>query len=168
MKKRTLMGWGAMALAVTLLILAAPKAAHAIVATLVQVANTSANPAITQDVSKLASQSVELVCLPNVICGQVLPNGSIVSNYSVPAGSSLIVTTIQMNTILTGINTVQLAQLVAGSSAPVRGTWVLNGPGTFEFQYPSGIAIASGQEFFFVGGQNDNDHSYLIGYLVSN
>ena len=56
--KRTLLGWGAVALAITLLILAAPKAAHAIVATLVQVANTSANPAITQDVSKLASQNV--------------------------------------------------------------------------------------------------------------
>src|SRR5580700_11168682 len=108
MKKRTLMGWGAMALAVTLLILAAPKAAHAIVATLVQVANTSANPAITQDVSRLPSQSVELHCFPNAVCSQIVPSGGISCCYSVPVGSSLVITTVQIIMNSADTNSVEL------------------------------------------------------------
>jgi hypothetical protein len=154
---------GGTAVAVSLLTLTAPRAAHALVVALVQVTNTVATPAITQDVSKLASQSVELACFPGQGCGQILPNGSTSTTYFVPTGSSLVITTVQINTTLTGSNTVELLQ-----SGGTRGTWVLNGAGTFEFQYPSGIAISSGQEFLFEGGQNGTDHSFLIGYLVSN
>jgi hypothetical protein len=161
--KRTLMGWGAIALAVSLLILAAPKAAHAIVVTLVQVANTSANPAITQDVSRLPSQSVQLMCTATFIdCQQILLNGSLASNYSVPTGSSLVITTVQINISSTGTNTVELR--VTGG---IRGTWVLNSTGTFEFQYPSGIVFFSGATPI-VGGLGGNDQTFLIGYLVSN
>ena len=163
--KRTLMGWGAIALAVTLLILAAPKAAHAIVATLVQVANTSANPAITQDVSRLPSQNVQLVCTQILIdCQQILLNGSLVGSYSVPAGSSLVITTVQINISSTGTNAVELR--VTGG---IRGTWVFNSTGTFEFQYPAGIVFSSGQTPIVGGlGQGANDQAFLIGYLVSN
>ena len=45
---KTVLSFGAGALAVLALTLAAPKAAHAIAATLVQVTNTAANPVITQ------------------------------------------------------------------------------------------------------------------------
>jgi hypothetical protein len=159
--KRTLMGWGAMALAATLLILAAPKAAHAIVATLVQVANTSANPAITQDVSRLPSQSVQLVCTQTFIdCQQILLNGSLVGSYSVPVGNTLVITTVQINMNSTGTNTVNLR--VTGGN---RDSWVLNSTGTFEFQYPSGIVFSSGQTPI-VGGLGSNDQTYLIGYLI--
>jgi hypothetical protein len=50
--KRLLMGVGAVALAAVLLSVAAPKATHAIVATAVQVVNTTANPAVTEDADK--------------------------------------------------------------------------------------------------------------------
>ena len=58
--KRSSMVAGALALAALLLILAAPKRVHAAVAPLIQVANTIANPAITQDTSKTAAQLVNL------------------------------------------------------------------------------------------------------------
>jgi hypothetical protein len=100
--KGMLMGLGAMALAVALLTLVVPKAAHAVVATLVQVSNTTANPAITQDVSKLASQNVQLVCNgpwpATVSCSQILPDGSSPCPYFIPAGQRLIITTVQLNT----------------------------------------------------------------------
>jgi hypothetical protein len=50
--------------------LAAPRAAHAIAATLVQVVNTPSNPAITQSVPTQASQLVSLYgcpCLANEV-----------------------------------------------------------------------------------------------------
>lgn len=49
--KRLLMGMGAVALAGTLLTLVSPRAVHAAVAALVQVANTSANPVPNADVN---------------------------------------------------------------------------------------------------------------------
>ena len=39
-----------------------PKAAHAVAAALVQITNTAANPAVTQDVSKEGREIVELNC----------------------------------------------------------------------------------------------------------
>ena len=40
-----------------------PRTAHALVAALVQVSNTPAAPAMTLDVSRLASQNVQLLCV---------------------------------------------------------------------------------------------------------
>ncbi|MGA2811811.1 MAG: hypothetical protein ABSG16_10465 [Candidatus Acidiferrum sp.] len=50
--RRLLIGVGAIALVAALLTLAAPKSAHALVAALVQVTNTTANPAVTLDADK--------------------------------------------------------------------------------------------------------------------
>jgi hypothetical protein len=50
--RRVLIAAGAIALAAALLTLAAPKSAHALVAALVQVTNTTANPAVTLDADK--------------------------------------------------------------------------------------------------------------------
>jgi hypothetical protein len=161
--KRMLTGLGAIALAVSLLILVAPKAAHAVVVTLVQVANTSANPAITQDVSRLASQSVQLVCVSINNCAQILPDGSTPDQwYTVPAGSHLVITTVQINT--SGTPSTQLMQST-GAGNVTRGSWTLDTAGSFLFQYPSGIVFSSGSVFYmnFQQGQ-----TYLSGYIVSN
>jgi hypothetical protein len=50
--RRLLMGVGAIAMVATILSLVAPKSAHALVAALVQVTNTTANPAVTLDADK--------------------------------------------------------------------------------------------------------------------
>ena len=63
--KRLLMAAGAVALTGLMGTMIAPKAAHAVVSTLVQVANTIANPAITQDTSKTAAQLVNPSCDPS-------------------------------------------------------------------------------------------------------
>jgi|SRR5579863_4577606 len=53
-----------------------PRTAHGLVAALVQVSNSPAAPAITLDVSRLASQNVQLVCVGTSNCSQILPDGS--------------------------------------------------------------------------------------------
>ncbi len=48
--------------AAALLVVCVPRAAHAVAAALVQVTNTAANPAITEDTSHQASQIVTIQC----------------------------------------------------------------------------------------------------------
>src|SRR6201997_5426256 len=93
-----LMGGAAVLAAV--LTLAAPRAAHAVVAALVQVANTTANPAVTQDTSKAASQIVHLTTLGQSAVSplsltalhQYIPGGTFGPAYVVPAGQNLVIT----------------------------------------------------------------------------
>jgi hypothetical protein len=149
---------GGTAVAVSLLTFTAPRAAHALAVALVQVTNTAAAPAITQDVSKLASQNVQLLCLSSFNCTQILPDGSSGGPYVVPSGSHLVVTTVQINT--TGSTSTQLEQ-----PGGARVSWTLNAAGSFQFQYPSGIVISSGSTLFM---NFQPDKTYLTGYLVSN
>ena len=107
--------YSAAALAAVALLLAAPRAAHAIAAALVQVTNTAASPAIAQDVAKLASQNVLLISNPssssgypnpnpiltsgNGVLHQMFPNGTYsASPFVVPAGQNLVVTTVDLYT----------------------------------------------------------------------
>jgi hypothetical protein len=150
---------GGTAAAVSLLTLTAPRAAHALVVALVQVTNTVATPAITQDVSELASQNVQLLCVGTSNCSQILPDGSSGGFYVVPSGSHLVITTVQINT--TGSSSPQLD----GSGVVTRGSWTLTAAGSFQFQYPSGIVFSSGSALFM---NFQTDRTYLTGYLVSN
>jgi hypothetical protein len=153
---------GGTAVAVSLITLTAPRAAHALVVALVQVTNTVATPAITQDVSKLASQNVQILCVGATNCTQILPDGSSpVPTFDVPSGSHLVITTVQINT--PSATSVQLNQ--SGPTFGVRGSWTLIGAGSFQFQYPSGIVFSSGSDLFI---PNQSDRTYLTGYLVSN
>jgi hypothetical protein len=94
--KTTLMGIGATALIALLLTLSAPKAAHAVVAVLVQVTNTAAAPAITQGVPTLASQMVTLRCSGSS-CNSMEPGGHVSSSpYAVPAGQNLVITHVEI------------------------------------------------------------------------
>jgi hypothetical protein len=78
--KSLLMGTGGVVFAGLVLALLAPKAIHAVVATAVQVVNTSANPAITEDASRLASQIVTVQCVYSnsfrPSCSPLLPTGA--------------------------------------------------------------------------------------------
>src|ERR1700727_1530275 len=78
--KSLLMGTGGVVLAGLVLALLAPKAVHAVVATAVQVVNTSASPANTEDTSRQAAQILTINCnyigtnhIP--VCRQMLPAG---------------------------------------------------------------------------------------------
>jgi hypothetical protein len=159
----------------SLLILAAPRTGHALVAALVQVTNTAAAPVITHDVSRLASQNVQLECYnisQPAYCFQILPYGDtpgFVPFYSVPAGSSLVITTVDIST--TGPATVQLRQYNGGGID--RGLWTLSAAGSFQSQYPSGIVLAAGTTPVFDGPGGPFPFAafnvaFLNGYLVSN
>jgi hypothetical protein len=100
--KRLFMGIGAVVLAGFLLTLVVPKAIHAAVATLVQVANTATSPVPITDVSK--GNPVMLSCLASgTTCSsfrQVNASGvQSPSDYSIPPGDTLIVTDVEWEAV---------------------------------------------------------------------
>jgi hypothetical protein len=164
--KSILTGTGAVVLAGLTLALLAPRAAHAIAATAVQVLNTSAAPAITQDVSKLASQNVELNCAPG--CIQVLGDPSLGfllgGTFTVPAGQRLVISTIQLD--LTAGGFTQLDQKIGSITSNGRTNWLTFAAGTYQYQYPSGIVIDAGNSLSF--GSSVLNNGYIYGYLTAN
>src|ERR1700721_3372176 len=80
-----------------------PRTGPALVAALVQVSNTPAAPAMTLDVSRLASQNVQLLCVGTQNCSQVHPDGgSPGETYLCPPGTSLGITTVRITTAGSG------------------------------------------------------------------
>jgi len=154
----------ACALVITTFAIIGPRAVQAGVATLVQVANTAATPAINQDVSKLASQNVELSCSP--ACNQVFPDATMNSSaFTVPAGQHLVISTVQLDAGSAG-STVLLQQ--NGITVTSRTTWLLFAAGTYQFQYPSGIVIAPGTTNLTIPPSGGVNNGYIYGYLTSN
>lgn len=156
---------GGIAVAASLLTLAVPRAAHAVVATLVQVANTPSSPVIAQGIGNQAAQIVQIECgyVPGtqafnnclaVPASGILPTTGI---YVVPAGETLVVTAVD---ILSGsaagspCNSPALATLAAFVPAPdlpgeseevYRKYWIVPaGAGMVHYTYPSGILLPPG------------------------
>ena len=100
---KMLMVAGAAGLAGLLGVAIAPKAAHGIVAAMVQVANTVANPAITQETSRQAAQIVTLSTSVSAgsfsevfLLNQLSPQGGTTGpSYVVPPGQNLVITSIE-------------------------------------------------------------------------
>ncbi len=93
--KRVATSLGYVILAAALVSVLAPKATHAIVATLVQVANTSANPVPNSDVDSAAHATVvPLGCFVNLqdggpaVCTLSIGGGA---PYTIPAGQRLVI-----------------------------------------------------------------------------
>ena len=106
--KRLLMGFGSILAAALLLAVAAPKSAHAIVAALVQITNTTANPVPVLDVRAAAAQNVELACtFTTGYCVQINPDGSFVdAAWVVPAGMQYVITDLEISSAMsTGVTT---------------------------------------------------------------
>jgi hypothetical protein len=177
---KSVLPFGAGALALGALIVAAPRAAHAIAATLVQVTNTSASPAVAQDVSRMASQNVQLISSPSSANGptanavapgahvalyQMFPNGDYGANpFVVPAGQSLIITSISLS--LEG----SYAAVGIGntSNAALREQFSLTATSVFSF--PSGVVFPAGDSIFVqnYGASSAGVIFTLHGYLTSN
>jgi hypothetical protein len=175
--KSLLMGTGGVVLAGLVLALLAPKALRAIAATAVQVVNTTAAPAITQDTSKMALQTVNLTC--GVYSSYVLYPCWLGINinagpvYTVPSGQSLVITSI--------IHTppqpapsgpVQLFVGYGGPSAigTSTGITLTASPSiSTQFSLSSGIVVPAGQApAVFVSGGDSFASIYLAGYVTSN
>ncbi len=95
------------AVVVLVLLIATPRAVHAIVATVVQVANTSANPVPVTTPTHLGVPLSSLVALNCMISGttcssfrQIDASGNqAATDYTIPAGQTLLVTDVEWEAI---------------------------------------------------------------------
>jgi len=170
---KSVVSFGTSILAAGVLTLAIPRAAHAVAAALVQVTNT----VTTQDAFKQASQLVHLnveatsdVPIPFNLVTQT--NGAI-GPYSVPATSSLVITTVDVTPAGSpGVGST--VHLYGASNAML---WAIPGPpslaqfATVHFSYPSGIVLAPGSLPTVQVESNGSGNQVVIdlfGYLTSN
>jgi hypothetical protein len=142
----------------TVLTLTAPRTVHAVAAALVQITNTSANPAVTQDIGQAASQMVYLSCVSARsgafgcdqyvdVPGNTPPQQF--AGFTVPANRYFVITAVDVNNSDTGsscptpINIGMATEI--GNNTLFRFGWTLaaNAP-TTHFTYPPGFALAPG------------------------
>jgi hypothetical protein len=170
-------GMGAGLAAAALLTMVVPRAAHAVVATLVQVANSAASPAVTQDVSRLASQNVSLV-LPvgltpggNLLMYQAFPNGSVAEYpYVVPAGQNLMVTGIDLIPGGTTTGKIRLFIYNVVSNNVRQELAIQDSLNETQIHLPVGIVFPAGESVAFTN-ESISTGSVLVnvhGYLTAN
>lgn len=148
--RRIAMGLGGTLLIAVVFALAAPRSAHAVLAALVTVTNTSANPVPTTDTMRSVAQNVELHCQadPNggPSCTLIPPTGQAgpEPDYTVPSGSNLVITDVEI--LAPQGNPFSFLLFSTTPSSPERiEDWIVPGDGTtHEFEFPSGIVIPSG------------------------
>lgn len=175
---KSVLSFGAGAFALGVLMLAVPGAAHAI-GTLVQVTNTAANPAVTQDVAKLASQNVILVSSTggvsphgNTVLQQMFSNGTIESSpFVVPAGQNLVVTTVDLlpdyGFPAAGSDLVGIYNNVSGL---LRAQFSVPNTTSTQQQFPNGFVFPAGESVLACDyGVSSSPVTFTVhGYLTSN
>lgn len=122
--RRILMGLGSFALVAAFLIFLAPKTAHAVVATLVQVTNTSTNPVPTAEVNDPGEEPFQTqICLA-FPAGSFPCSSGTVENFAVPTVTSdgltvkrLVVENISGFCFVGGSQTINLVLLVFSTLA---------------------------------------------------
>jgi hypothetical protein len=147
---KSIFSFGALVLAAGVVTLAVPRTAHALAAALVEIANTPASPANTQDISKQANQMVQLVCPAAASDG--IANCSDVSGgpqYIVKDGQSLVINTVEF--IPQSAAEYQVEFLDLAHDNPLH-PWGFAGPNNVQFQYPSGIVLPAGTQPGFLEG----------------
>jgi hypothetical protein len=157
------------------LTLAVPREVHAIAAALVQVTNTTANPAVTEDISKQASQIVHLTTLnkanvPNNEMTQLvqyIPGGTFGPPYVVPAGQNLVITSIEASVFTAGDNYLNLYD---NKTIGQREYWSLPNVGLTQLTFPSGFVYPAGSSVYvYIGGQGTTQMAVDVhGYLTAN
>jgi hypothetical protein len=155
-----------------------PQSAHALVATLVQVVNTTASPVASLDISKTASQIQEILCLSTVPgetsppCISQTPGAANGGVFTVPAGQKLVITSVDIipaeASPSSGFTTVSLIQNGAG-----RENWLVdNSLPMTQLQFPTGIVIGSGfslqMSVFGENGMPTTESMDIHGYLAPN
>lgn len=147
--KRVAMGVGGVVLAALLLSFASPKVVHAIVSTLVTVANTSSNPVPVQDtkdnyITLSFNQDSQTF-------SEILPDGTVVNNYAVPSGEKLVITDISWVT-----SCLSLFSFTCNKSAGDSVIIALNAPNYPSYlaqaYYAGGIPLTAGRSDSFKSG----------------
>jgi hypothetical protein len=174
---KTLFSFLAVALAAAVLLLTAPRAAHAIAAALVQVTNTAASPAITQGTEKQAAQILELYCFAfssgtGNTCLQSLPAGG-TATYT-PGADSYVITGVDLLPRTPGGlgcgDASNVIDVTLSANGNARYQWGISGPTGLHFTYPSGIVTPPGATLVvsISNGGGCVLPAYLHGYLTAN
>lgn len=157
--KSILMGTGSLVLAGLLLTLLVPKAAHAIAATLVQVANTSANPIPNRDQDNPAQQPFQWLTQPAARNGQTRAE----TDFTVPIGKRLVLEYISAE-IPEGSGNVTVETTVGGNLAA---WYFIQGSSTRGF-FPTRIYADPGTSVqVIVQGSNTQADVELSGHFVN-
>jgi hypothetical protein len=167
---------GALAAAAGVLALLMTRAAQAIAATLVQVANTMSSPVPAFDVFRTASQSVTLYCDGQDACSAVGTGGSLANSpYMVPAGETLVITELEINPPSGGRAFSNFVLTYDGSpfdcpAAPCQDpTWIVPNDGlTHQFLFPNGVLWPAGQRVYGFTSTASGVSAVARGYLTSN
>ena len=159
---------GAAAVAALLLAVSSPRTVHALGEQLVSIANTATHPAIVEDVPHMPSHIVTLLgFVASTSYGdpliQLLPNGTVNDFFSVPAGQSLVITSVEVTPFSSAITS---AYLTNGSGG-FYGSWSVASNGTTEFPLSSGIVVPSGTTLY-VSGSAVSTEITVYGYLSPN
>ncbi len=184
--RKILVSLGGITALALLFALAAPQAVHGIAAALVQVTNTTANPAITQDTAHQASQLVSLgigfngygdTFSTNLLSLQT-PSGSFGGVFQIPAGKKLVVTTIRVNpdpSYSTSNIEVYLGAAATTAYPPTVSAsydYLMVNPSTMTEAHPTGTYIPSGLwptiSVRARDGQGFNVGIAVQGYLTAN
>lgn len=149
---KTVVSFGALALAAGALTLAVPRAAHALAAALVQVINSTASPANTEDTSRQASQLVQLACAGNgtsaCVSGEYYPLLAGVKGpaYTVPDTQSLVITSAEL--FPEGLSSILDSVVILTDNLALTAyhDWLVGGSNIFQYQYPSKIVLPPGTQ----------------------
>jgi hypothetical protein len=154
---------------------APPREVHALAAALVEVTNTTANPAVNEDISRQASQIVHLTTLgkanvqPATMTQlhQYIPGGTFGPPYVVPAGQNLVITSIEASVFTAGDN---FLNLYDNTTIGQREYWSLPNVGLTQLQFSSGFVYPAGSPVYvYIGGQTTTQMAVDIhGYLTAN
>jgi len=156
---------GALAAATLLLAVSSPRTVHALGEQLVSITNTAARPAIVEDVPHMPSHVVTLLGFVastsyNDPLIQLLPNGTVNYFFSVPAGQSLVITSVDVTPPSSASAWINLYSASGG----YYGGWTAPGSRTTGFQLSSGIVVPSGTTLY-VGGSTVSTEITVYGYL---
>jgi hypothetical protein len=168
--KNMMMGLGCLAALTIAALLFGPQSARAVTAVLVQVSNTAAAPAITQDVSKLANQTAQFWCPFSYIGCFGFPGTS--PTYSVPSSKTLMVTAVDFVWEGSTAPTSNFYDLFCGATLTGNnsvGEWYLaGGVAPTQFTYPSGFPMPAGCAVNMSSSKTTNYDIVVRGYLTAN
>jgi hypothetical protein len=168
--RKSVLSFVGVAAAALLLAIASPRTVHALGEQLVSITNTATHPANVEDVSHLASHLIMLngymtAANQAVPLYQVSANGIV--NFEIPAGQSFVITSVNISPC-SNPSTQADVYLTNQSSdwTTWYGEWDTLGWNTLQFQYPTGIAVASGTTIWLNASQQCGVVVY--GYLTTN
>ena len=129
---------------------------------------------MTEDVSRQASQIVHLTTegKANVAAAtmtqlhQYIPGGTFGPPYVVPAGKSLVITSIEASVFTAGDNYLNLYDNTISGQ---REYWSLPNVGMTQLQFPSGFVYPAGSSVYvYIGGQGTTQMAVDVhGYLTA-